>query len=483
MNTVPLITVPHSLHPKLRDLFTQIHNTLPPFRQSAIRLIDLVSKDTTSTQQLSRIIMNDPGLSSRVLRLANSLAYSPTTSITSVHHAVVWLGLDNLRTIVGTIQLLDELLPSLHHSPHLMRLITSAILAAVQSSELGTAIEHPDVPSLYTRTLLYNIVDMMICYQAPDLYEALQSIQRSQRHLSHADELSVLGVTRRQYGVLLSALWRIPEDYLTHAHEGMDPIKSLPATPWTTYPAQRAGLVLATNLLALEQTGNQNPKRIAAFQELLQVGCQLPPGRTERLLTEAVDKGHQIIRSAGISDIQDPVDIPEAISEDTHRDQVAKFQEESARSTDLNALLNSFMKALQATLRFKRIALTLLDPHDTSRLIGRYLIGAEPQSHLPALTGSLHADHPFFLTILKRTDPIIVPAMDKHISRDLSPYFLQVWKPNACLIGPIRINNRPIGLLYADFGPQTPSMSPRLLAEYQLFYVPLSEGLSRLTKR
>ena len=479
--------LPASLHPKLRTLFAQSDTVLPPFRQSASTLIELVSSDATSGQQLSKTIINDPGLSSRVLRLANSLAFSPTTTISSVHHAVVWLGMDHLRTIVGTIKLLDELIPSIKHSPHLMRLMTGSILAAAQATELGNAIEYKDLPNLYTRTLLFNMVDMMLVYQAPELYDALMTIQRTQKGiLTDDDERSVLGVTRRHYGELLAQSWHMPAEFLTQAHQGHNLLESLPPPPWTSPKMQRTGLLIASNLLAQELNGPHDKARIAALRNLIQLGCQLPPLRTERLLANAVDKGHQVLQSTGMSRLQEALDAlpPEPTSSDeTTTNDIAEFQDVSTQSQDINALLNSFIKALHTTLKFNRVALALLDPQDTSRLIGRYLIGADPQQYLPPLTGSLNHDHRFFLSILKRTDPLLVSDVDANIRSQFSPHFLEVWAPGACLLGPIRIKNRPIGLIYADFGPSSPSIPVQTLTRYHMFYAPLSEGLIRLTQR
>jgi HD-like signal output (HDOD) protein len=484
--TNPSIHLPPTLHPKLQDLLLQPDHLLPPFRKSVVSLLDLVSSETTSTQDLARIIMNDPGLSSRILRLANSIAYSPLTMINSIHHAVTWLGIDTLRTTIGTIKLLDELLPSIKYSPHLMRLLTSSILAAAQSAEFGHALELHDTPQLYTRTLLYNLVDMMLVYQAPELYDALMTIRHTQQTtLTDADELSVLGITRRRYGELLAQLWHLPTDYLTQAHERHDPLETLPPTPWTSHTAQRTGLVVSTNLLATELTGSNHPERIAALRTIIQVGCRLSPTKTELLFTQAIDKGHQVLQSTGMSqDMPATADstTPDPVSDETITHDVAQFQTASAQSHDVNSLLTQFIQALQHTLHFTRIALALLDPRDTSRLIGRYLVGADPQQYLPPFTGSLHTDHPLFLTVLKRIDPILISPADRHLRAQLSPHFTQVWRPGACLIGPIRVNQRPIGLIYADFGPDSSTIPPQTLTHYHLFYTILSEGLHRFVR-
>lgn len=53
-------------------------NELPIFNYTVKSINGVISKDATSTSDLSRIILRDANLTARVLRLANSASYNVT---------------------------------------------------------------------------------------------------------------------------------------------------------------------------------------------------------------------------------------------------------------------------------------------------------------------------------------------------------------------------------------------------------------------
>src|SRR5678810_392953 len=89
--------------PPLRRLFDPQANALPTLQATCQKILNL-SGDTSSPNALAQIVSRDPGLTCKVLQIANGIAYSRQQTITSVSHAVTWLGLDTVRTLVATAQ-------------------------------------------------------------------------------------------------------------------------------------------------------------------------------------------------------------------------------------------------------------------------------------------------------------------------------------------------------------------------------------------
>src|SRR6185295_14102046 len=88
-----------------------------------------------------------------------------------------------------------------------------------------------------------------------------------------------------------------------------------------------------------------------------------------------------------------------------------RFQTSLLAAKDFNSLLSILVNALHDDGGFTRVALALLNPGDTDQLLGRVVVGVgadTPTQYLSSFTGSLSADHPLFLQILKRHDPLLV---------------------------------------------------------------------------
>lgn len=160
--------------PPLRRLFDPQANALPKLQATCQKILNL-SGDTSSPNALAQIVSRDPGLTSKVLQIA----YSPQQTITSVPHAVTWLGLDTVRTLVATAQLMEHLEQLSDRRPILSGLIAKALFASTHAFELGTAMNYPQPGQLFSASLLYSFVDLVIAYHTPDLFELLSDGQYS----------------------------------------------------------------------------------------------------------------------------------------------------------------------------------------------------------------------------------------------------------------------------------------------------------------
>ena len=71
----------------------------------AARMLELVSDPTAGMRELSQVIKTDPGLTTRLLRLANSAFFAQRDPVTQLDRACVILGLSRLRAVALGFQL------------------------------------------------------------------------------------------------------------------------------------------------------------------------------------------------------------------------------------------------------------------------------------------------------------------------------------------------------------------------------------------
>ncbi|MER3422400.1 MAG: hypothetical protein C4293_03400, partial [Nitrospiraceae bacterium] len=132
-----------SAHPKLRPLFVEGSTAVPGLRKIATDILARTKQDSAGSGDIAALIEKDPGLTCRVLQVANSLVYMPSSPITTVQRAVTWLGFETIHSIAVTMQLIEQLLVQTKPESSLPTLIGRAIIAATQACDLGTAIQHP----------------------------------------------------------------------------------------------------------------------------------------------------------------------------------------------------------------------------------------------------------------------------------------------------------------------------------------------------
>ena len=480
------------VHPQLRPLFDPQANSIPALRATCQKILN-ISGDTSSPDSLAQMVSRDPGLTCKVLQIANGIAYSPQHTITSVTHAVSWLGLDTVRTLVATVQLLEN------HSdrqPVLSRLIAKALFAATHASELGVAMNYPQPGQLFSAALLFSFADLVIAYQTPDLFQSLIVAQTPD------DEIKILGVSRACFATALAQAWVLPAGLVDLIGTPMPTAK----TKWETDQQLFMGLVVGSNYLIEAMADSPNSAAADPIRRTLQRGTSLPDQTLQDALTRAFDKGRQLSRSVGITETvinqastptpisltvspkikpklpNGPPDIQAIPSIQTRPlETLQKFQTSLLAAKDLNNLLSVLVNTLHDGGGFTRVALALLNPGDTDQLLGRVVVGVDaPDRYLASFTGSLSAEHPLFLHVLKGHDPFMVSEVSIHGPRSLSSTFVTTWRTSSAILAPIRIGVRPIGLLYSDRGPHLSQVSPQDLQAFQLFFGQAILSLNRL---
>src|SRR5450631_3493307 len=81
---------------------------LPSLGSIENALKDLLSADQRYTSQIAEIIRRDPSLTSRLLRLVNSVYYGITTPVNSIEEAVFYLGVRQIRQLAMVTPVIED---------------------------------------------------------------------------------------------------------------------------------------------------------------------------------------------------------------------------------------------------------------------------------------------------------------------------------------------------------------------------------------
>jgi HD-like signal output (HDOD) protein len=92
--------------PSLDSVVRRIHSisTLP---QVALRVMEIAQDPRSNVQDLKQVMEADPALSARVLKCVNSSAYALRSKITSLQHAIAYLGVKQIRNVAMTAAVSD----------------------------------------------------------------------------------------------------------------------------------------------------------------------------------------------------------------------------------------------------------------------------------------------------------------------------------------------------------------------------------------
>ena len=164
---------------------------------AVLLLLAAVQKRDTEINELEEIIRTDVALSYSVLRFMNSAFFSLPTKITSIHEALVLLGMEKLRRWASLILMsrLNDQKPA--------ELLTIGLLRAKMCESLANASGSP--PDQYFTAGLFSVLDAVMDQPIADLLQHLQFC--SDIELALLDRSGTLGKTLQLVLDYESAAW------------------------------------------------------------------------------------------------------------------------------------------------------------------------------------------------------------------------------------------------------------------------------------
>ncbi len=184
--------------------------SLPSLSPIALRLIQMAADDAASTAELARLISQDPGLTTRLLRMVNSPAFRRLDhEITSINKALSFLGLREVRIMALSLSLRDTL-PVKKGGPDYHLFWRSSLHRAVLSREVARRLALPEVEEAFVAGLLQEMgLPMLLRVLTPEQALGFPGMGASlKRQLKW--ERQNLGLDHHQVGARVMEHWGLP---------------------------------------------------------------------------------------------------------------------------------------------------------------------------------------------------------------------------------------------------------------------------------
>ncbi len=213
----------------LIDLFHDIRE-VPVLPSVGMKLISLFKSESVSNKELSKIIAEDPVISAKVVKLANSAYYSIRNKVSTVSHAVGMLGAETIKQMVLNLCFLEltkkttagieiSLEPFWHHA------IATSIISARLAKYLAFQIVGPGEAHL--AGLLHDIGLYILFRYKPEIFQSVYLAHINKKQPLNQCESEVFGVDHSDIGAWLVEKWGLPN----HLSESVRFHHNLPQEP------------------------------------------------------------------------------------------------------------------------------------------------------------------------------------------------------------------------------------------------------------
>jgi HD-like signal output (HDOD) protein len=191
--------------PRLRSALGGLDGLPSP--SSTVRALNAAVVDPTSdVDTIARIVEPDLGISAKLLQLINSAFFALPREVTSVREAVAYLGLDNVRALATSA----DLIQTLASGPEFDRLARQLQAHSTSLIQLARHIlPRPRRPAdLFMGTLLHDVGLLAAAALVPNAWAELASTSTGKWTLEK--ERDVLGAAHTDIGAYLLCLWGMP---------------------------------------------------------------------------------------------------------------------------------------------------------------------------------------------------------------------------------------------------------------------------------
>ncbi len=190
--------------------------SFPPLSRTANRILAAVGDPDLDATQMAEIIDEDPGLTARIIGLANSAYFGQTRAITTVREAIIRvLGLNMVKSLAMSISMAGVFdikgCSAFDLENYWYKAMGTAVLARLISQRFSSALE-VDTESVYLCGLLHNLGELLLAQVFPEaLSEALLAFEETPEVGLWAIEKEYIGVNQLEAGAFVLKRWHLPD--------------------------------------------------------------------------------------------------------------------------------------------------------------------------------------------------------------------------------------------------------------------------------
>jgi len=225
--------------------------TLPPIVQ---RLNLMIEDEKTSIHQIANLIEKDQGITSKILRLANSAFYGFPKKVSTVQNALILLGINVVKVLIMTSSIFDIIYKED------VGLWEHSIGVAACSKILAEKVGLKEPQEVATAGLLHDLGRIIQKVSFKEEYEKILELTKNGKDPLQAEK-EILGIDHAEMGSFIMKTWNLPDRLVeaVDAHHEFEKAKE--------FKKEAAVVHLSDILIHVRGYGSSLYKKVPPLQE------------------------------------------------------------------------------------------------------------------------------------------------------------------------------------------------------------------------
>ncbi len=173
-------------------------------------VLSLLNQEDSSSVKLSRIILKDPNLTARVLRIANSTFYGYRGQVNNVNQAVMILGQNMVKCLVLSISIYDQVISKdPGKEKEFNRLWQHFLETATAAKNVALHIGYEMLEEAYVAGLLHDFGRLFLLrYFGKETFQANRLLADGMTLIEAEQKL--FGIDHQEIGGIIASRWNLP---------------------------------------------------------------------------------------------------------------------------------------------------------------------------------------------------------------------------------------------------------------------------------
>ncbi len=484
----------------------------PALSQHVAEINRLTSRqEETDAHELSQTILKDYALTNKLLRLVNSASFGHFGGeISTISRAVIVLGFEQVKMASLSIMLFEHL-SSASHQATLKDAACNAFFSGLLARQFSAGLQGMDPEQAFIAAMFHELGrHLCICY-FPEEFSEIGRLMANRGLDEPEAAQEVLGVGYHELGRAIAREWQFPAGLV----ESMKPPPRGHQKPAQSHEARLAQVSAFSNELTRIISEQGMDKGSAAIEALLQdYGDCIPCDRKrlDRQMDQALQeigdyakalnldlKSSKVYRhlrgeeetvtdggsAAGttVRQSREEPSLTEAQSMEADREMIlgniSEITSALVGEFRINEIVDMVLETIYRGMGFDRVLFCLRDPR-TQTVAARFGLGEEIERVVASFRFALRESDDLFSDAVRRhKDYVVLDTAHAEYRERIPAWCRELTAPRSLVILPIVVNQRAIGLLYAD----SADSNARMTAEFLRFFATLRNQVTLAFKQ
>lgn len=458
---------------------------IPAMAETIRHIQDLKGYEDQNITEIANIILKDYALTTKLLKVVNSVVYLPFGMVTTISRAIFLLGIGQIREIALTLIILDHF--QKQGSQNLgLEAINQAFFSGFLARNLGRELRFVDEEEGFICALLHPLGRILTAFALPEAFAGIREKSLRTGIAENIVAMEVLGISFEDIGTTVAREWNFPAAIIQSMH-------NIRPGELTDHPGERERLGLlatlsteATTALARESTKEEKTAAVNKIFKGYERQIRIR-GKVEDLISATARDWQKVAEDLDLnlnqshfcrqmSDWSKPEgDSVSALQElgletETVKDIDIILEQEETRDAEtifskgiqdinnsimqsygLNDVIRITLETIHRGMQSSQIQKTLFLVRDTQKPLMKIRFGfgediEETKRWFVVECGGL--DDIFNLAISRATDLVFQDLQDPKIKRLIPSWYRRnIFSPLYIILLPVTVNKKNIGLI------------------------------------